>query len=181
MGATDSLIDGPVSISNTPTQSPAVSAGAGSSGGETDSVVSSYLFYVKIDGTVVGVFTDCAGIGAKRDASDAFFEGGVNDYKHILPGRLEYDHITLKRGVTVNRVLWDWFETGKFDFNVPRRSLTITQEAPGAGSSGGTGVVKTWSVLRAFPVSWKLADLNSGSSTMVIETLEIAHEGISLA
>ncbi len=181
MGATDSLIDGPTTITSTTTTSPAISAGSSSTGSTPESLVPSYLFYIKIDGTVVGVFTDCSGIGAKRDASDAFYEGGVNDYKHILPGPLEYGNITLKRGVTVNRVLWDWFDAGKYDFNVPRRSLTITQEAPGANAGNGNGVVKTWNVIRAFPVSWRLSDLNSGSSTLAIETLEIAHEGISLA
>lgn len=181
---TDSLIDGP-------TEAPSASGGSKSSGGSASSSSSSsasaddtlgisYLFYVKIDGAIVGVFSECSGIGAKRTV-ETFHEGGVNDYAHVMAGPLEHEHIVLKRGVTLSKELWNWFEAGKYDFSVQRRSLSIIQEAPGANQSdGGRGVIKTWNVNRAFPVNWKLSELNAGSSTLAFETLELAHEGISL-
>ncbi len=175
----DKLIDEPGTVSNTA----AKIAGAVPSGGSPsldETVAMSFLFYVKIDGVTVGVFTECIGISAKRDV-ETFREGGVNDYAHVLPGPLVQERITLKRGVTLSKELWNWFETGEHNLAVSRHTLTITQEASGADkSSGGRGIIKTWSVKRAFPVSWKMSDLSAGNSTLVFETLELAHEGISL-
>src|SRR5512146_2209856 len=100
---TDSLIDGPTTISSTTTTYPAITATNNATGGSPEFLVSSYLFYVKIDNTEVGVFTDCSGIGATRATQDKVREGGVN-ITHIFPGPIEYSNITLKRGVTNAKV-----------------------------------------------------------------------------
>jgi phage tail-like protein len=147
----------------------------------------SFMFYVKLGNLEVAMFTECSGIGAKR-GFDSVREGGVNDHAHILPGPMEYSNITLKRGVSLSTELWDWFETGKFDYNVQRRDITIYQYSPEVVAANGAsaaadkhaGAVKTWSLANAFPISWKLGDLNSSNSSLVIESLEIAHEGLSL-
>jgi len=153
-----------------------------------------YLFYVEISGLIVALFTECSGLGAHRSV-ETVREGGLNDKVHQLAGPLEYDHIVLKRGLTASRVLWDWFEEGKYDFKVKRLNMSITQGAPGMnlvgmataavgssiGGGSGYGVVKTWNLERAFPLSWKLSDLSVSNTTAVsVETLEIVHEGINL-
>jgi phage tail-like protein len=146
-----------------------------------------FLFYVKLGNFEVAMFTECSGIGAKR-GFDPVREGGVNDHAHILPGPMEYSNITLKRGLSLSTALWDWFQAGKFDYAVQRQDVTIYQysaeliaaSAGPAGSDRRAGAVKTWSLANAFPVSWKLSDLNSGTSSLSIESLEIAHEGLSL-
>jgi len=178
-----------VKLIETPTKAQASSSANGA--GERTTVdaspvhlTPSYLFYVKLGSLEVAMFTECSGIGAKR-GFEQVREGGVNDHAHILPGPLEYANIVLKRGLSLSSALWDWFQAGKFDFNVQRQDVTIYQYTPeliasSSGSQPGAGAVKTWSLARAFPVSWKLSDLNSGSSSLVIETLEIAHEGLSL-
>jgi phage tail-like protein len=175
MPTPDKLIDGPETVptAQSPAAAPSMSGAQSQVDSTRETLSQSYLFYVKIDGAVVAIFTECSGIGAKRKV-EPIREGGVNDYIHKLPGPLEHDNITLKRGVTNSKDLWNWFEAGKYDFNVPRRSISIIQAAHDAG------VIKTWNLARAFPVSWKLSDLNSGSSALSIETLELAHEGLTL-
>ena len=148
-----------------------------------------YLFSVEITGISVGLFTECSGIGAKRKA-EPIREGGLNDKVYQVAGPLEFDNITLKRGLTVSRLLLDWFLTGMYDFSVKRVNLSIIQVAPGMNkaatadnaTAGGYGVIKRWNVENAFPVSWKLSDLSVGNTnSVVIESLELAHEGISLS
>lgn len=162
-----------------------------------------YLFYVEISGLMVALFTECSGLGARRSV-ESVREGGLNDKTHQLAGPIEYDHIILKRGLTPSRVLWDWFEQGKYDFKVKRLNMSITQGAPGmnlvgmaaakageaTGSSfigsiasgSGYGVIKTWNLERAFPLSWKLSDLSVANTTAVsVESLELVHEGITLS
>ncbi len=146
-----------------------------------------YMFYVKLGSIQVAMFTECSGLGARRNV-ETVHEGGVNDHAHILPGTMEYSNVTLKRGMSLSNALWDWFQAGQYDFAVQRQSITIYQYSPEADATRGTaasagdtsGAVKAWSLKGAFPVSWKLSDMNSASSNLVIESLEIAHEGLSL-
>jgi len=158
-----------------------------------------YLFGVEISGIVVGLFTECSGLGMTRDVKSVE-EGGVNDHVHKLPGMVSYDNITLKRGLSLSRALWDWMRVGQYDFQVQRANLSIIQGAPGhnlatavMGAAGlesdlltgvlgqGFGTVKNWSVDDAYPVRWKASGLDVSSGETVIETLEIAHHGLSLS
>ena len=144
-----------------------------------------YLFFVEISGIVVATFTECSGIGATRSV-EKYSEGGVNDHAHVFPGKVEYHNITLKRGLSISRDLWSWFGHGIYDFKVKRWNMTITQGAPGHNllaplTEAGWGIVKRWDIDKAYPVSWKLSDLNVNShDSVAIETVEIAHSGISL-
>ena len=160
-----------------------------------------YLFYVELAGVIVALFTECGGLSVKRD-TEKVEEGGVNDYVHRLPGRITQSNITLKRGLSVSRALWDWFQQGRYDFDVKRINFSIIQGAPGhnlataiagalgmgmdnsafAGLSKGFGKVKHWDIENAYPVKWEISDLKTSSSdSVVIETLEIVHHGISLS
>jgi phage tail-like protein len=160
-----------------------------------------YLFYVELSGIIVALFTGCGGLSVQRD-TDKVQEGGVNDVVRQLPGRLKYSNITLKRGLSISRALWDWFQQGRYDFAVRRINFSIIQGAPGhnlataiAGAFGmdsgsdaflalsrGFGKVKHWDVEDAYPVKWEISDLaTSASDRVVIETLEIAHHGLSLS
>jgi phage tail-like protein len=151
-----------------------------------------YLFYVELAGVIVGLFTN-APVEMERK-TDTIKQGGINDYVTVLPGRIEQSEITLKRGLSISRGLWDWFMQGRYEFNVKRINFSIIQGAPGfnllsmvgiggwqqAGS--GFGKIKHWDVENAFPIKWEIDDLNtSKADSVVIETLKIAHHGLSLS
>jgi phage tail-like protein len=160
----------------------------------------SYLFFVELSGLLVAFFTECSGLKVERKMEE-IKEGGLNDYVHKLPGRLEYKNIVLKRGLSMSRALWDWFMQGRHDCNVKRLNFSIIQGAPGqnlaTAIAGGTmgmaemafgmlgkgfGKVKHWDVENAWPVKWEMSALKaSDSKTVAIETLEIAHHGLSLS
>ncbi len=165
-----------------------------------------YLFVVELTGIIVGLFTECSGIEIKREVK-SWREGGVNNYEHQLPGPVSYSTITLKRGLSLSRALWDWFQAGLYDLNVQRINFSIIQGAPGyniatliAGAAGmaaaggsqaesvasqifgrGFGKVKHWNVIDAWPTEWKGSDLKTSSNSVAIETLKIAHHGLELS
>lgn len=158
-----------------------------------------YLFFVELSGVFVGLFTECSGIEVERD-TETVKEGGVNNYVHKLPGRLSFSNLTLKRGLSLSRSLWDWMMQGRYNSKVRRINFSIIQGAPShnlatlaAGATGfdsgdfftvmgqGFGKVKHWDVENAYPVKWKTSDLDASSKKTSIETLEIAHHGISLS
>ncbi|MGD8791446.1 MAG: phage tail protein, partial [Anaerolineae bacterium] len=136
-----------------------------------------YLFYVELSGVLVGLFTGCSGLSLTRDV-ETVEEGGVNDRVHKLPGRVTFSNITLKRGLSISRGLWDWFQQGRYEFDVRRINFSIIQGAPGhnlataigqaagmssddafMGLSRGFGKVKHWDVEDAYPVRWEISDL----------------------
>ena len=153
--------------------------------------IPAYLFFIELSGVIVSLFTDCEGLGLSRSVKE-IKEGGVNNFTHKLPGPMEYKNITLKRGLTLSRALWDWMEQGRYDCQVRWLNFSIIQGAPGhnlATAMGadadawgqGFGKVKHWDVVDAYPVKWKMDDLSTSSKKTVIETLEIAHHGLTLS
>ena len=164
-----------------------------------------YLFYIELSGVIVGLFTECSGIEVERKV-DTITEGGVNDHVNLLPGRVVQSNITLKRGLSLSRALWDWFQQGRYDFHARRINFSIIQGAPshnlltnilpgdyslgasfggaGGGQQGGAGFgkVKHWDVEDAFPIKWESSGLKTADNkSLVIETVKIAHHGLTLS
>jgi len=129
-------------------------------------------FGVEIEGIIKGWFTACGGLTVERK-TEPHKEGGVNDYVHQLPGRIEYTHITLKRGVA-DDALWDWFQKGLYDGKVERRNVSIILY------NGDRTKAKRWNLRKAYPVKWTGPDLKADSNQVAIETLEIVHHGMEM-
>src|SRR4051794_35085472 len=67
-------------------------------------------FEVEVPGLslVVGFFTQISGFSTQVDVLE-YPEGGRNDFVHRLPTRAKQGNITLKRGVTGEQALIQWF------------------------------------------------------------------------
>lgn len=87
-----------------------------------------------------------------------------------LPGLATYANVTLKRGVTGDLELFDWWRSVR-DGQLLRRKVTITlldeQRQP----------VQRWVLRDAWPAKLDYSPLNALGNEVVIETLELAHEG----
>ena len=100
-------------------------------------------------------------------------EGGSNEIRKV-PGRVKFPNVTLKRGFTSSRDLYDWSISHLTGKGV-RKSVTITV-------SDVKGVpIATFALNRAFPVKWAAPSLNAFSNEVMIETLELAHEGVTMS
>ena len=79
----------------------------------------------------------------------------------------------LKRGVSVDRGMWQIFNTttaGKF---APRLQVKITL------LDGAMKSLMAWQLTHAMPVKFKFADLNAKGTEVGIEELHFAHEGLT--
>src|SRR3954471_9366672 len=56
----------------------------------------------------LGFFTQISGFSAQVDVLE-YPEGGINDFMHRLPSRIKQGNITLKRGITSEKALLNWF------------------------------------------------------------------------
>lgn len=68
----------------------------------------SFNFRVEIDGIAVGSFSDVSGLSSDGDAVE--YRNGDDVPLHVrkLMGLRKFSNITLKRGYTDNRELWNW-------------------------------------------------------------------------
>ncbi len=145
-----------------------------------------YLFYVSISGLMVGLFTSCEGLRMTRQVEEVH-EGGLNDHIHYLPGQISSGRVTLKRGISMSRELWNWFTEGLYDCKVQRFNMSIVQGAPGMSAAAvigmdGPGIVKNWDLEGAYPVSWSLSNLEvSNTSQVAIESVEIVCSSLTLS
>src|SRR5215510_8212257 len=90
----------------------------------------SFNFQLEIDNIPSAAFSECSGLTAEGDAVD--YREGADRQPNVrkLMGLRKYTNITLKRGYTQDRALWQWYRnivSGRPD----RRNITIvlTNEA----------------------------------------------------
>ncbi len=129
-------------------------------------------FYVQVDKVMAAVFTEVGGIQVETTFFD-YEEGGNNGFVHRLPGRTKASNLTLKRGMSKSNDFFKWHANiarGKID----RRNVSIIMF-----DAGGNELMR-WNLLRAYPVKWVGPQFNATGGQMVIETLELAHEGLDV-
>lgn len=119
----------------------------------------------------VGLFTQVSGLSAQVDVME-YPEGGINTFVHRLPTRIKQGNITLKRGVTKEKALLEWFEKSVVKVQPTDLSINVLDEL------GNT--VQSWSFRNAYPVKWTGSDLNAGGNEFMTQSLEIAHSGMKV-
>jgi phage tail-like protein len=100
-------------------------------------------------------------------------EGGDNTTVRKLPGKTTFADITLKWGMTDSHELWDWREQ-IVRGNIERKSgsLVVFDQA-------NQKEVGRWNFVNAWPSRWEGPAFNATGKEIAIETLVLAHEGIS--
>ena len=119
----------------------------------------------------IGRFSECTGLSVEVETKE-YMEGGSNDFVHKLPTRVKYPNIVLKRGVTHEEALLQWFMESRY--TPKRRDMTISLFGP------GTKLVRSWVFMNAYPVKWTGPNLNAGSNAVASEQLEIVHNGLRM-
>jgi phage tail-like protein len=136
---------------------------------KTPDPVGELRFRVEIGGVEIGRFAECTGLSVEWDVQ-TYQEGGENRYEHKLRGRLKYPNLVLKRGVTHEDALLKWFFQSQD--RDKRGSITLTLLGPERKP------IRTFAFAGAFPVKWTGPNLNAGSTSIAVETLEVAHQGL---
>jgi phage tail-like protein len=139
-----------------------------------------FNFLVTIDGIsgaeggVQGSFSEVSGLEAEIEVIEYRSGADAIDTVRKLTGLQKYTNITLKRGFVADLNLWNWFDSA-MQGQVTRANVSIVllDEA--------RNPVLQWNFVRAWPCKWKASMFNGKCSEIVIETLEICHEGMSIA
>lgn len=130
-----------------------------------------FRYKVEIDGLDAGGFSEVTGFDASIDVIE-YREGDMVTTPMKLPGLKKYGNITLKQGLADSIVMYQWLIAG-VEGAVQRKTITVTlldeEGAPAA----------SWQVINAWPTKYTAPDFNATASEVAIETVEIAHEGMT--
>ena len=129
-------------------------------------------FFVEVDGLLVGAFREVSGGLSVEIAIDEVEEGGT-EFTHQLPrNQIKYEPIVLKHGMSDLDFLWAWYS----DFvsgDITRQSGSIYL------LNSELYPVMWWEFYDAFPFKWEGPDLSADGNSAAVETIHIAHHGIT--
>jgi phage tail-like protein len=137
-----------------------------------DPLVSAW-FSIDFQGQVTGAFRECSGFGSENEVVEHKASGPKGELViQKVPGRLKWNNITLKRGVTDAMDMWKWrqlIEEGKVKDARKNGSITMYDTA-------GQAVAK-WDLVNAWPAKLTGPTSNANANELAIEELELTHEG----
>ena len=145
----------------------------------TEDLYGNYNFLLEIQGIIqdtkiiVGGFKSVSGMDSETEVVE--FKQGNDMVVRKKPGRTTYSNIVLERGYTATDDLWQWrknIEDGKID----RRSGSII-----VLDQAGTTEIARYNFYEAWPCKWYVPDMDSDSSSMAIEKIELAVEKVERA
>ena len=92
-----------------------------------------------------------------------------------MPGIAKYGNVTMKRGIFVkDNSFWNWYNQIKMN-TIKRQTVTIKL----LDESGKPTMV--WTLTNAWPTKITGTDLKSDGNEVAVDTIEIAHEGLTIA
>ena len=135
--------------------------------------LSKFHFQVNWGGTQIG-FSEVSGLDIENEIIE-YRQGASPDFSKIkMPGMVKYPNITLKRGMFKgDNEYYEWLKTIELN-TVERRDITISL------LNEAHEPVVVWNVKNAWPSKMTGTDLKADGNEVAIESLEIAHEGLTI-
>lgn len=135
--------------------------------------VSKFHFQVEWGGSKIG-FTEVTGLEVSTEVIE-YRDGASREYHKIkMPGMQKFSNITMKRGTFLgDNDFYNWWNTVALN-TIDRRNLIISllneKHEP----------VVVWKVKNVWPVKVQSTDLKADGNEVAIETIEVAHEGLTI-
>jgi phage tail-like protein len=123
----------------------------------------------------VARFMVCSGLKSACTIFE-FEEGGLNARSHKLPGQSKWENLVLRYATSASTFMADWRDKwlqGQFELRKKYSGFISLKNNYG-------DIVAIYGFTNAWPVSWEGPSLNAGGSELAIETLELAHDGLTI-
>jgi phage tail-like protein len=146
----------------------------GSSQSKTIWPLPKFSFQVKWDSYVM-LFQEVSGLEAETQQIE-YRHGDSKEFSVIkMPGIKKFGNVTMKKGVfKSDGKFWDWFNQIEMN-TIKRVPVTISL----LDENGAPTMV--WNLLNAWPTKITGTDLKAEGGEVAVETIEIAHEGLTIA
>lgn len=120
-------------------------------------------------------FQEVSGMEAEAQVIEYRHGNSANSSTIKMPGLKKFGNITMKKGIFVkDNTFFDWFT--KVNMNTIERQTVIIKLLDEGGAP-----TMTWTLVNAFPTKVTGTDLKSEGNEVAIESIEIAHEGLTVA
>lgn len=132
-----------------------------------------FRFRVEIDGIQTASFSEATIPDTSTDTVD-YREGTDSPHQKKLSGLVKYGNITLKKGLTDSMELYEWRKLAEQSGAAKARkniSLVLVDEE-------GNDKAR-WDIVEAWPTKYDPSDFSAKANEVIIETLEIVHEGVT--
>jgi phage tail-like protein len=139
----------------------------------TDYPLPKFHYQVEWGGSRVG-FSEVTGLDLETEVIE-YREGVSPEYRKIkMPGLQKNGNITLKRGtLAADNEFFEWWNTVRLN-TIQRRDVTISL------LNEAHEPVMVWKVRNAWPTKIQSTDLKADGNEVAIESIELAHEGLSI-
>jgi phage tail-like protein len=132
-----------------------------------------YCFQVDWGGTKIS-FSEVTGLVMEREKIEYRHSDSRDFSKIAMPGMVKNNDISLKRGkFEGDNDYNEWLKTVADERVEGRRDVTIRL------LNEKNVVVAAWTAIRCFPIKVTAPDLKSDANEIAIESLDIAHEGLT--
>ena len=133
-----------------------------------------FNFKIEIDSTTVAGFRECSGLSFTADPVE--YREGTDKALHPrkLTAMRHFGNISLKRGITQNHELWNWYKdvlNGKSTIRRNGSIILLDEERK---------EVLRWRFTEGWITKWEGPMFNATSNDVAIETIEIAVERVEL-
>ena len=118
-------------------------------------------------------FAECDGLEMTMDVK-TIREGGNNGKEIRLTGGFKYGQVTMKRGMTANFELWDWFNLMLINPSLRGEAQVVLY------ANDGETVRARFLLSRCVPVKLKSPPLNAKDGAVAIEELQLAYETLTM-
>jgi phage tail-like protein len=143
------------------------------SGRESDPLIG-FNFRLEIEGKLAGYFTEASGIGSEHEIVEhKVVDDSGHEIVQKIPGRLKWENVTLKRGITDAMDIWDWrklVEDGKMGDARTNCSIIMMDR--------NYEDVARWDFVNAWPSKVSGPSVKSDSNEFGVEEVTLIHEGM---
>ena len=134
----------------------------------------SFYFQVTVGSQGVMSFSEVSGLETEYDVIEYRAGDSKAFTKMKMPGLRKISDVTLKKGIFKGeKKLWTWLNSVKLN-TILRETVTISL----LDESGSP--VQTWELTNAWPKKITVEGFKADGNTAAIETLILAHEGITI-
>jgi len=132
-----------------------------------------YNFVLEIDNVAKGAFAEVGGLTAEGDAVDYREGSDVQQNVRKLPALRKYANLTLKRGYTQDKALWQWY-TNIMNGVADRRNVTIVL------MNEARQPVLRWHAENVWINKIEGPAFKASSNDVAMESVELVHEGLTI-
>lgn len=129
-------------------------------------------------GPLVASFSEVSGLNFETETEE-YREGGNNAAPLKFPKWGKYPNIVFKRGVTADPSLWAWAAQALTGPGPPARKHGVVTLSDRGGVGAVRPPVAAWYFRNALPEKVQGPTLSAKANEIAIETLEVAHEGLT--